>query len=311
VKLRGIVGILLASGLVAFAQTNTPEFQDLFESARQWAEENLDENVLRTLEEADQEKVAKLFSQLEQGFQTNYVFDLAAIKDTAKTVLPLLESYEETLPYAAWLKTRLDYLEVADELRLATPPPKVEPGKPPQPLPNPTPEKEREIWVAKVAQRPWPKAASDYVPRLKPVFTAQQVPAELVWLAEVESSFDRKARSPAGARGLFQLMPDTAKRFGLSLFPWDQRVQAEPSARAAAQYLKYLHDRFKDWRLAVAAYNAGEGTVQRLLERHKARSFDRIAVHLPAETQMFVPKVEATLLRREGVRLAKLASPSG
>ena len=200
---------------------------------------------------------------------------------------------------------------MADELQLTTPLPKVEPGKPPKPVPNLTLEKTREVWTKKVAQRPWPKAASDYVPSLKPVFAAQQVPPELVWLAEVESSFDRKARSPAGARGLFQLMPDTARRFGLSLFPRDQRIQPEPSARAAAQYLKYLHGRFKDWPLAVAAYNAGEGTVQRLLERHKARSFDRIAVHLPAETQMYVPKVEATLLRREGVKLAKLPSRRG
>ena len=303
--------VFLASALLASAQTNSPSFQDLFESAQQWAEENLDENVLRALQNVDQEKATQLFSELQQGFQGEYVLDLARLKDTAQAILPLLESYEETAPYAVWLKTRLDYLDVADELRLATPPPKVEPGKPPKPAPNPTPEKTREAWTKKVAQQPWPKAASDYVPSLKPVFAAQQVPPELVWLAEVESSFDRKARSPAGARGLFQLMPDTARRFGLSLFPRDQRIQPEPSARAAAQYLKYLHGRFKDWPLAVAAYNAGEGTVQRLLERHKARSFDRIAVHLPAETQMYVPKVEATLLRREGVKLAKLPSRRG
>jgi membrane-bound lytic murein transglycosylase D len=70
-----------------------------------------------------------------------------------------------------------------------------------------------------------------------------------------------------------------------------------------------LYRQFGDWRLALAAYNAGEGRVQRLLDRHKTRSFDRIARHLPAETQMFVPKVEATLLRREGVELAKLSRP--
>ena len=57
-------------------------------------------------------------------------------------------------------------------------------------------------------------------------------------------------------------MPDTAKRFGLSLWPRDQRYQAEPSATASARYLKSLFNRFQDWRLALAAYNAGEGTVQ-------------------------------------------------
>jgi membrane-bound lytic murein transglycosylase D len=70
--------------------------------------------------------------------------------------------------------------------------------------------------------------------------------------------------------------------------------------------LKFLHDRFKDWRLALAAYNSGEGTVQRLLQRHQGRSFDDIAGRLPAETQMFVPKVEAVILRREGISLREL-----
>ena len=62
---------------------------------------------------------------------------------------------------------------------------------------------------------------------------------------------------------MFQLMPDTAKQYGLSLFPRDQRFQTEPSATASAQYLKHLYGRFQDWRLALAAYNAGEGAVQK------------------------------------------------
>jgi membrane-bound lytic murein transglycosylase D len=106
-------------------------------------------------------------------------------------------------------------------------------------------------------------------------------------------------------------MPDTAKRFGLSLWPRDQRFQPEPSATTSAQYLKYLHDRFKDWRLALAAYNAGEGTVQKLLDRYKTSSYDAIAEHLPAETQMYVPRVEAVLLQREGAKLEQLPAPQG
>ncbi len=102
-------------------------------------------------------------------------------------------------------------------------------------------------------------------------------------------------------------MPTTAKRYGLrTTWPFDQRLAPEPSARAAAEYLRYLHGQFKDWRLAVAAYNAGEGTVQNLLTRRKAHTYDAIAGKLPAETQMYVPKVEATLLRREGIKLAEL-----
>jgi membrane-bound lytic murein transglycosylase D len=152
----------------------------------------------------------------------------------------------------------------------------------------------------------WPASAKEYVPELKPIFIAQQVPPQLVWVAEVESSFDPGAESPAGAAGLFQLMPDTARRFGLSLWPRDQRYQPEPCATASARYLRNLHDRFKDWRLALAAYNAGEGTVQKVLERYQSDSYDAIAEHLPAETQMYVPRVEAIVMRREGAKLEDL-----
>jgi membrane-bound lytic murein transglycosylase D len=203
----------------------------------------------------------------------------------------------------------MDYLDVADEIRLTNSPPTVETNQPPQPVPNPPPQKERELWVKKVFVSPWPASANEYVPELKPIFTAQKVPPELVWVAEVESSFDRRALSPAGAAGLFQLMPDTAKRFGLSLWPRDQRYQPEPSATASARYLKYLYGRFKDWRLALAAYNAGEGTVQKLLDRYKTDSYDTIAQHLPAETQMYVPRIEAILLQREGANLEQHSAP--
>jgi membrane-bound lytic murein transglycosylase D len=173
-------------------------------------------------------------------------------------------------------------------------------------LPNPPAAAERDIWIKKLAERPWPKAAKSYVPRLKPIFAKERVPTELVWVAEVESSFDPRARSPVGASGLFQLMPDTAKRYGLRTFPFDQRLNPEPSAEAASKYLRYLHAHYGDWRLALAAYNAGEGNVDRLLKKAKKRSFDAIARSLPAETQMFVPKVEAMILRREGVKLDSL-----
>jgi membrane-bound lytic murein transglycosylase D len=109
--------------------------------------------------------------------------------------------------------------------------------------------------------------------------------------------------------GLFQLMPETAKSLGLLLTPWDQRFQPEKNGRAAAQYLKHLHETFGDWRLSVAAYNGGEGLVNRLLEKRAAHSYDEIAGDLPTETQMYVPKVEATILRREGVALQRLKTP--
>ena len=298
--------LLLAGVLIARADDATISLPDIMQDAQQWAQENIDSNVLNSLPKADDPAVQQFFRDFQKRFQGDYVVDLAGLKETAHTVLPLLASRDETRPYAAWLAAQMDYLDVADEIRIAIPTPKVETNQPPPPRANPPPQLEREIWVRKVSGRPWPSGAKEYVPQLKPIFIAQKVPPELVWVAEVESSFDRRAESPVGAAGLFQLMPETAKRFGLSLWPRDQRFQTDASATASARYLKYLHDHFHDWRLALAAYNAGEGTVHKLLTRYKTRSYDDISGHLPAETQMYVPRVEAVILQREGARLEQL-----
>jgi membrane-bound lytic murein transglycosylase D len=278
------------------------------EGTQQWAQENLDTNFLNSLPDVDERVARQFFRDVQQRFQGDYIVDIAALRQTAQAILPLLENNEDTQPYAAWLKSQMDYLDVADEIRIAIPPPTIETNQPLRRAANPPPQTEREIWVKKVTGRPWPDSAKEYVPELKPIFAAQKIPPELVWMAEVESSFDRRARSPAGAAGLFQLMPDTAKRFGLSLWPRDQRFQPEPSATASAQYLKFLYDRFHDWRLALAAYSCGEGTVQKLLDRYKTGSYDGIAGHLPAETQMYVPRVEAVVLQREGAKLEQLSA---
>jgi membrane-bound lytic murein transglycosylase D len=310
-RLGCILAMVLAGTFVALGQQETYTLDELLQAGQEWLEENLDEDTLRALDEVDQQKVQQLFRELQQRFQGEYVVDLAPLRQTAKVILPLLEAHAETQPYAEWLKTRLDYLEVAEQFRLIIPPPKVEEGQPPKPIPNPEPELQRKVWQQQLEKRPAPKEAHPYISRLKPIFAAQRLPPELAWVAEVESSFTPTARSPAGATGLYQLMPRTAKRFGLLLRPKDERLDPDKNARAAAQYLKYLHDRFKDWRLALAAYNAGEGRVQKLLDSHKTGDFDHIATHLPAETQMYVPKIEATLFRREGVTLAKLTPPAG
>jgi len=308
-KLRLPLMFLLLGSLVVRAQDEFITLPDLIEGVQEWADDNLDPAFLDSLPELEEQQVQRFLRNLQQQLQGEYIIDLAALREAANAVLPVLKSYEETQPYAAWLETRLDYLKVADDFRLIIPAPATEPGKPVRPAPNPGALQQRQVWVREVANRPWPPAASNYVTRLKPIFTAEKVPPELVWLAEVESSFNPHARSPVGATGLFQLMPATAQRFGLTLWPRDQRLQPDPSARASAQYLKFLHGKFKDWRLALAAYNAGEGTVERLLKRHNTRSFEGIAVHLPAETQMYVPKVEAVLRRREGLTLANLSLP--
>jgi membrane-bound lytic murein transglycosylase D len=174
----------------------------------------------------------------------------------------------------------------------------------------PTEAQQRKVWSDITIVEPWPAEARSRVPGLKPIFREEGVPEELVWIAEVESSFDPRARSPAGAAGLYQLMPETARAQGLSTFPFDQRYRPEKNARASARYLRALHRRFKDWPLALAAYNAGETRVANLLSRHRAKTFSGIARYLPAETQMYVPRIDALLQRREGRSLARLPGPS-
>jgi membrane-bound lytic murein transglycosylase D len=298
-----VVVVLLASGAVGRAAQDTVTVEELLHAGRLWVQANLDETTLHSLG-ADPQALDRLLQQFQQRLQGGYVVDLAALKATAQALVPLLEAHEETQPYAAWLKSRLDYLEVAEQLRPPATPGKAAPATPS----NPTAEQARKVWRKQLQARPWPKGAQTLVPVLKPLFLAQGVPAQLVWLAEVESTFDPAARSPAGALGLFQLMPTTARAQGLSLWPRDQRRDPEKSATAAARQLHALHHQFKDWRLALAAYNAGAGRVAGLLQKSKAKTFDAIAPRLPAETQMYVPKVEAVLLKREGVLIGGLQS---
>jgi len=293
------------AGSTALLAQQTITLDDVVQSAQQWANENLDEDFLSALGEADQRKIRALLQKLQQDLQGEYVIDLAQLKAGARAAVPLLEQYEETLPYAEWLKTRLDYFDIADQLRVLVPPPKSKPGEPSRKIKVP-PTRVRELWVRKFSDRPVPEDAKPWVGRLKKIFAAEKIPPELVWVAEVESSFDPRARSPAGATGLFQLMPVTARQYGLSTWPLDQRLKPEANARAAAQHLKRLQAHYHDWRLALAAYNAGEGTVEALLAKQKTASFDAIAPRLPAETQLYVPKVEAVIKRREGVSLKDL-----
>lgn len=299
-----ICAIVPASVAAPVEQPSEIDAVEAIRSANEFLRENVDESVWDALG-VDAERVQKFFSDLERQFQDTDVYDLGALQETAKQILPVLQQFEETQPYAVWLQARLDYFEVAEKLRPQTPPKNL------ARLPAPSPKLERKVWLEVTRERPMPPLAFKQVAQLKRIFLAERVPPELVWLAEVESSFDSRARSPAGAAGLFQLMPVTARSHDLAVGLFrDERLQPEKNARVAAQYLRQLHSRFGDWRLALAAYNAGETRVANLLKNQKARTFDAIAHRLPAETQMFVPKVEATLRKREGRALSDLKIPN-
>ena len=101
-------------------------------------------------------------------------------------------------------------------------------------------------------------------------------------------------------------MPSTAKEYGLSLDPADERLDPAKSAAAAAKYLSVLHRRFGDWSLALAAYNCGPARLSKALAKTGAKTFAGVQSSLPAETRLYVPKIDALLHLRENTSLDAL-----
>lgn len=125
----------------------------------------------------------------------------------------------------------------------------------------------------------------------------RNMPLELALLPMIESAYDPLAYSRSHASGLWQFIPSTGRHFKLSQTYWyDERRDIMASTQAALTYLAYLNDMFEgDWLLALAAYNAGEGTVSRAIKRNIERGLptDYWNLNLPAETQAYVPKLLA------------------
>jgi membrane-bound lytic murein transglycosylase D len=146
-------------------------------------------------------------------------------------------------------------------------------------------------------------------PSMERIFDQHGIPRDLVYLCLVESGARANAVSCSGAAGYWQFIPDTAKKFGLQVNRYvDERKNLDKSTRAAAQYLKHLYGLFGDWYLAIAAYNAGEGAVMRLMKNSGVETFwdidDSMAIKM--ETIEYVPKYIATVIlagNREGYGL--------
>jgi membrane-bound lytic murein transglycosylase D len=126
-----------------------------------------------------------------------------------------------------------------------------------------------------------------------------KLPKGLAYLPVIESAYVPTLTSRAGAHGIWQFMPDTAREYGLRVDWWiDERADPERSTRAAVAYLRDLYRQFNDWPLTLAAYNAGPGRIKRALEQNNSTTFWELldAGAVPKETRGYVPTFFATLI---------------
>ena len=141
--------------------------------------------------------------------------------------------------------------------------------------------------------------SNKYVTAFQGVFEEAGIPRDLVYMAHVESAYKTHAYSRARAKGLWQFIVGTGTRYGLRRDWWiDERSDPELATRAAAAYLKDLHAMFGDWYLAMAGYNAGEGKIQRAIDRTGYTDFWSIArtSHIRLETKNYVPAILAAVV---------------
>ncbi len=145
----------------------------------------------------------------------------------------------------------------------------------------------------------WLVRAEPHLAYVRAVLTSFNLPPDLIVLPFIESGYNNMAYSHAGAGGMWQFMPYTGKRFGLTVDWWeDERRNPYKATVAAAKYLTVLHEMFGDWHLALAAYNAGEGKVSRAMAKSGQTDFFDLAKNpalLKQETRHYVPKFLAVL----------------
>lgn len=190
------------------------------------------------------------------------------------------ETAKPELPSDVWERIRNGY-QLQDEIGV-----------------NPRIERQR-LWFAsnpttieKATQR-----GSPYIHYVVEQLDERNMPMELALLPVIESAYNPLAYSPANAAGIWQFMPATGRSFNLRQTNWyDGRRDITASTTAAMSYLSRLHNMFNgDWLLALAAYNSGEGTVSRAIERNQKLGLptDYWNLALPKETQDYVPKLLA------------------
>jgi membrane-bound lytic murein transglycosylase D len=163
---------------------------------------------------------------------------------------------------------------------------------------EPVPLKERAVWEAldreftivvwsRAQTTMWLKRAHRYFPEVERKLAARQLPLDLKYVVLVESDLRQEARSHAGAMGPWQFMGPTAQRFQLKITPAvDERLDFGAATDAALDYLKLLHRQLGNWALALAAYNCGEGRVQKEMAAQRVNNYYHLA--LPEETERYI-----------------------
>jgi membrane-bound lytic murein transglycosylase D len=146
-----------------------------------------------------------------------------------------------------------------------------------------------------------------YRQMVEKIFKEERVPLDLMWLAQAESVWKPNALSRAAAKGIWQFIPSTGTRYGLAQTTWtDDRSQPEKSTRAAARYLRWLHDHFAgDWLLAMAAYNSGENRVDSAIAKCGYADFWELYKRglLPQETRNYVPCILSIIIISKNQKL--------
>jgi membrane-bound lytic murein transglycosylase D len=150
---------------------------------------------------------------------------------------------------------------------------------------------ERPDYVARMMER-----AQRYLFYITEEVEKRGMPTEIALLPMIESAYNPGAYSVGNASGIWQFIPSTGRNFGLQQNWWyDGRRDIVSATKSALDYLQKLHDQFGDWQLALAAYNWGEGAVERAQEhnRKRGRPTDYASLNMPDETRNYVPKLLA------------------
>jgi membrane-bound lytic murein transglycosylase D len=142
------------------------------------------------------------------------------------------------------------------------------------------------------------RRSGQFMKLARKIYAEEGVPLDITWLGQVESAWRVKAVSWASASGLWQFIPSTGRRYGLRQNAYiDERNSIEQATRASARYLKWLASRYNgNWELAIAAYNTGEGNIDRAISRAGTANFWMIYPYIAQETRNYVPNILAVIL---------------